>query len=57
MEQSAEEFLSELPINHEWKLLGFYARLIEYAHKTEYLRFTGTGISGFSIIVAMLVLC
>lgn len=47
--QAAEDFLSELAINREWKLLGFYASLFEYAYKTDYLRFNGTGTSGFSI--------
>ena len=49
--QAAEEFLSELALNREWKMLGFYAMFIEYAHKTDYLRFNGTGTSGFSIRV------
>ncbi len=49
--QAVEEFLSELAINREWKVLGFYAMLIEYAHKTEYLCLNGTGTSGFSIRV------
>jgi len=49
--QAAEEFLSELAINREWRLLGFYASLFEYAFNTDYLRFNGTGISGFSIRV------
>jgi len=47
--QAAEGFLSELAINREWKLLGFYASLFEFACKTDYLRFNGTGTSGFSI--------
>ena len=49
--QAAEEFLSELAINREWKLLGFYASLFEYTYKADYLRFNGTGTSGFSIRV------
>ena len=49
--QAAEEFLRELAINREWRLLGFYASLFEFAYKTDYLRFNGTGTSGFSIRV------
>ena len=54
MEQAAEELLSELIINLEWKLLGFYARLIEYAHKTEYLRLNGFNTNRLLIIVAVM---
>ncbi len=31
MVQAVEEFLSELAINREWKVLGFYAMLMECA--------------------------
>ena len=49
--EAVADFLSELSINHKWKLLRFYSGLFNYANQKRYLRIHGTGSRGFSIRV------